>query len=141
VDVDSNLVGNTYPWGNTIGGGDANYFASGDPFEPGGSPDTAPVGFYDGGQVPAGANRANGYGLYDMAGNLWEWCWDWHDNDYYGVSPTTDPHGPSSSPSGARVLRGGSWVDASTVLRCAVRFTFFPVVEFDVLGFRSARGL
>ena len=53
------LVGNTYPWGNTIGDGDANYWGRGDPFEI----DTTPVGFYDGDQVPAGPNRANGYGL------------------------------------------------------------------------------
>ena len=61
------LVGNTYPWGNTIGGGDANYNGSGDPFDIGGT-ETTPVGYYDGGQVSAGEDRANGYGLYDMEG-------------------------------------------------------------------------
>jgi len=136
------LVGNTYPWGNSIGGGDANYNGSGDPFDIGGI-ETTPAGYYDGDQVPTGVNRANGYGLYDMSGNVWEWCWDWYDNGYYAVSPSNDPGGPGSSPSGARVLRGGSWSvsDGSFFLRCAHRADVSPVLEFDEIGFRSARGL
>jgi len=130
------LVGNTYPWGNTIGGSDANYRGSGDPFDDG----TTPVGYYDGGQVPAGEDRANGYGLYDMAGNVYEWCWDYYDLDYYGSSPATDPRGGTSA-SGERVLRGGSWNNASFRLRCATRNGLNPVDEIDVIGFRSARGL
>ena len=58
------LVGNAYPWGNIIGGGDANYYVSGDPFEVG----TTPVGYYDGGQVPVGEDRANGCGLHGHGG-------------------------------------------------------------------------
>ena len=96
------LVGNTYPWGNSITGADANYSGSGDPFEPGANPDTTPVGYYDGDQVPAGANRANNYGLYDMSGNVLEWCWDLYDGSYYGSSPATDPRGPTSASRGAR---------------------------------------
>jgi formylglycine-generating enzyme required for sulfatase activity len=136
------LVGNTYPWGNSITGADANYYASGDPFEPGASPDTTPVGYYDGDQVPAGVNRANGYGLYDMSGNVWEWCWDWYDGSYYASSPVTDPRGGTSTASGARVLRGGSWVTfTSLTLRCANRSFNNPVVDNFSIGFRSARGL
>ncbi|MDB4808999.1 formylglycine-generating enzyme family protein [Verrucomicrobiales bacterium] len=130
------LVGNTFPWGNTIGGGDANYRGSGDLFEDG----TTPVGYYDGRQVPAGEDRANGYGLYDMAGNVYEWCWDYYDLDYYGSSPATDPRGGTSA-SGARVLRGGSWTYNADILRCAGRHSNNPVFEILTFGFRSARGL
>ena len=130
---------NRNPWGNTIGGGDANYSSSGDPFDQG----TTPVGYYDGGQVPAGLNRANGYGLYDMAGNVFEWCWDWYDASWYNNAgaTTADTRGPNTA-SGGRVLRSGSWLSSfSTNLRCAIRGIGNPVVEFDFVGFRSARGL
>jgi formylglycine-generating enzyme required for sulfatase activity len=132
------LVGNTYPWGNTIGGGDANYRGSGDPFDEG----TTAVGYYDGGQVPAGLNRANGYGLYDMAGNVREWCWDWYDNSWYDNAGATTPdtRGPNTA-SGARVLRGGSWFSSTIDLRCANRDYGNPVGVISINGFRSARGL
>ena len=129
---------NTYPWGNSIGGEDANYFGSGDPFDEG----TTPVGYYDGGQEPAGLNRANGYGLYDMAGNVREWCWDWYDNSWYdnAGSTTPDTRGPNTA-SGARVLRGGSWFSSTIDLRCANRVSVDPVGVISINGFRSARGL
>jgi formylglycine-generating enzyme required for sulfatase activity len=139
--VRGTLVGRTYPWGNSITGADANYDGSGDPFE-GASPGTTPVGFYDGDQVPAGPNRANGYGLYDMSGNVYEWCWDWYDEDYYESSPPNDPRGPASSLYGTRVLRGGLWKGDSVYLRCAARNSSGnPVFVDDGAGFRSARGL
>ena len=138
------LVGKEYPWGNTIGGGDANYSFSGDPFEPGepGSPDTTPVGFYDGGQVPAGNDRGNGYGLYDMAGNVQEWCWDVYLSDWYDDpgAEAADTRGPNTS-GGNRVLRGGSWVDITSSLRCASRKLDHPWSDNNAYGFRSARGL
>ena len=131
-------MGNTYLWGNTIGVGDANYFGSGDPFDNG----TTPVGYYDGGQIPVGANRANCYGLYDMAGNVFEWCWDWYDNSWYDNAGATTPdtRGPNTA-SGGRVLRGGSWLNSSDFLRCANRSGFIPVNGNSFIGFRSARGL
>ncbi len=129
---------NTYPWGNSIGGEDANYRGSGDPFDEG----TTPVGYYDGGQVPAGEDRANGYGLYDMAGNVWEWCWDWYDGNWYDNTGATTPdtRGPNTA-SGARVLRGGSWFSSTIDLRCANRVSVDPVGVININGFRSARGL
>ena len=138
------LVGNTYPWGNTIGGGDANYNGSGDPFEIGGT-DTTPVGYYDGDQSPSGPNRANGYGLYDMAGNVFEWCWDLFDSGWYSNTGATitDTRGPNTNTSGFRVLRGGSWdfFLLTAGLRCANRSIDDPVIESFDVGFRSARGL
>jgi formylglycine-generating enzyme required for sulfatase activity len=136
------LVGNNYPWGNTVNGGDANYYSSYDPFDIGGT-ETTPVGFYDGGQKPYGPNRANGYGLYDMAGNVWEWCWDWYDSSWYSNAGATitDTRGPNTNASGGRVLRGGSWLNSANILRCASRFSLLPVNEYFLIGFRSARGL
>ena len=74
----------------------ANYYPSGDPYETGAEPWTTPVGYYDGGQTPAGTDMANGYGLYDVVGNVWEWCNDWYDESYYSTSPENNPKGPAS---------------------------------------------
>ncbi len=59
--------------------------------------------------APVGSFFPNGYGLYDMAGNVYEWCADWYDEGYYANSSYKNPKGPESSPKGRRVLRGGSW--------------------------------
>lgn len=136
-------MGLRYPWGNTISGNQANYFASGDPFENSGDPYSTPVGYYNGNQTPTGGDMANGYGLYDMAGNMWEWCWDWYGSAYYG-DPTANnnPHGPTAGP--GRCLRGGGWSHPATPnLRCANRAYngVAPENAYTNYGFRSVRGL
>jgi len=116
-----------YPWGDNPDNSKANWPNSGDPYEAGPMPYTTPVGFYNGEQHsksdfnwpgPASTYRAgdgsNDYGLYDMAGNVWEWTNDWYHSDYYGVSPRYDPQGPTvgkSMPDGKtyHVLRSGNW--------------------------------
>lgn len=134
-------LGYRYPWGDTINGSQANYSGSGDPFEPGANPDTTPVGYYNGSQTPAGVNMANGYGLYDVAGNVWEWCWDWYDSSYYGnVTANNNPRGPTAGTS--RVLRGGAWSDGATLLRCANRSGYnSPTSRNSNEGIRCVRGL
>lgn len=59
--------------------------------------------------APIGSFFPNGYWLYDMAGNVYEWCADWYDENYYKTSPFKKPKEPESSPKERRVLRGGSW--------------------------------
>lgn len=123
------LSGKRYPWGDTISGSDANQLDSGDPWDN----DTSPVGYYD-----PQPTSPNGYGLYDMAGNVYEWVNDWHQSDYYTASPPNDPPGPTSGT--LRVLRGGSWSWYWGPLRVASRGTWEPdAVRDGTLGFRCAR--
>ena len=76
---------------------------------------------WGGGTTAVDTFAPNGYGLYDMAGNVSQWCWDWYDGAYYSYSPGIDTRGPGYSPDGLRVLRGGDWFNLASVARCANR--------------------
>jgi len=91
-----------------------------------------------------GQKKCNLYGLYDMYGNVWEWCSDWYDSDYYANSPTDDPAGPYAlprmpGPYQARVLRGGSWYDHAARCRSAYRLATVPGFYGFNFGFRVAK--
>ena len=69
---------------------------------------------------PVGLKEANAFGLYDMHGNVWQWCQDWYGDRYYSKSPAENPKGPDQGDS--RLLRGGSWLDVPMRCRSAIRF-------------------
>ena len=88
--------------------------------------------------VEVSSFNSNGYGLYDMSGNLWEWVNDWYSESYYANSPSNNPTGPSSGM--YRVLRGGSWNYEDDFLRSANRYRFDPTeLRHFGNGFRCAR--
>ena len=115
------LDGRTYPWGENVDCDKANYNRC--------VGDITKVGSYLDGVSP--------YGLYDMAGNVWEWVADWYDSEYYANSPSSNPLGPSSGQ--YRVLRGGSWDVNDNGVRSAYRVGVTPDVIYYGVGFRCAR--
>ena len=84
--------------------------------------------------IAVGSFPPNAFGLYDMHGNVWEWCQDWYASNYYSTSPTTDPQGPSTGDH--RVLRGGFWIVYPGNCRSSVRDWNTPVNRLSSNGFR-----
>jgi formylglycine-generating enzyme required for sulfatase activity len=146
------MSGQRFPWGNTTSESQANYYAyPNPPNSVGYTYDLGPYTGYntnfDTGSVytsPVGTFPANGYGLNDMAGNLFEWCWDWYAGPTYPAgSPYlggTDPRGPVG-PLSDRAMRGGGWDVYAYSARCANRDDYNPNYTLYDLGFRCVRGL
>jgi formylglycine-generating enzyme required for sulfatase activity len=130
------LVGRTYSWGDDLRPGGrvmANWWQGVFPVH-----DTGEDGYR--GRAPVGSFPANGYGLYDVIGNVWEWCADWYDAGYYRRSPPRNPGGPESGTE--RVMRGGSWLCSENFCsnyRVAARSHATPDSGLNNLGFRCAR--
>jgi formylglycine-generating enzyme required for sulfatase activity len=103
-----------------------------------GSNDISSVAWYtdNGGSKthPVGQKQANELGIYDMSGNIWEWCQDWFGADYYSSSPTENPQGPSWG--SLRVYRGGSWSSTAQYCRVASRNFYAPGFRDFLIGFR-----
>jgi formylglycine-generating enzyme required for sulfatase activity len=128
------LSGLRFPWGNIINENLANYYGLTASYTFDLGPNGYNAAFTNGVQPytsPAGYFAPNGYGLYDMAGNVIEWCWDWYGTPYAGG---TDPRGPTSGTN--RVLRGTSWETSAGYAETARRSNLLPAGINANVGFR-----
>jgi len=132
-----------YPWGGSsanlqsdIDGSYTNYLNSGDSYDDG----LTPAGFYNGTTHNGFSTNSNAsyYGIFDMAGNIFEWCLDWYSSGYYSDSPVSNPSGPDTG--FLKVVRGGSWDTGSEyLLRSAYRGYNVPAGRYNNVGFRIVR--
>lgn len=111
-----------YFWGNEVDGDYCWYYHN------------SGAGKGSTGPMPVGKKRPNAFGLYDMSGNLWEWCFDWYDVRYYAQSQKKNPRGPLKGE--LKVLRGGSWKDGGYYQRCGVRNAGGPHIGDEYRSFR-----
>ena len=133
------LSGKRFPWGNAISQYLANYRGDIGSY----AYDQGPDGYNAIGSVggtspatsPVGSFAANGYGLYDMAGTVYEWCWDLYPSPFTPYAGGADPHGATTGSD--RVLRGGNWNRFASSLRCAYRDYYFPDSANLIIGFRA----
>jgi formylglycine-generating enzyme required for sulfatase activity len=112
-------VPSKYPWGET--------------------PDPSYANFKSFGILPVKNLKPNGYGIYDMIGNVWEWCSDWYDADYYHVKTGNNPQGPVMGT--YKVLRGGAWYCDEKEVRVANRFFALPGNKSYNIGFRCVKSI
>lgn len=124
------LISKKYAWGNLLDSGKASY------------------GENIGNTTPVGTFPANGYGLYDMVGNVWEWCLDEYNADFYSVSPRHNPIAGGTVDAilsdwtnvrSVRVLRGGSWASNAKFVRVSDRTGFTPRITNKARGFRCVK--
>ena len=131
------LAGRRFPWGDIISHREANFCNDGDEYYQTGSADYHPN--YSTADKPytspVGSFASNGYDLRDMAGNVFEWCWDWF--GHYPAAVETNPLGPFGQ---QRVLRGGCWTFSASYCGVAFRNFLSPNVAYPSIGFRTVRG-
>lgn len=132
----------TYPWGNSFDGANAN-FCDSNCLKEGANKDYDD-GYADTAPVDSHPDGVSVYGIFNLAGNVWEWASDWYGPAYYANSPSSNPAGPEFgdyASGGGRVVRGGSWADFGDVLRSANRYLVRPAYYVNTLGFRCVRSL